>query len=282
MKVYNMNMEYVNRIFNEDCVELMRKMIADDFKVDLILTSPPYNIGAKPIGDKVRKNHVARYDVYIDRRSSEEYRKWCVDLFDSFDKLLSGRGVVLWNVGYGNDGDNESGFNLVWLVIADLIESTNFCVADRIVWKKRCALPNNVSPNKLTRIVEDIFVFCRKREVGDFHVNKKRLGVSVNNQNIYENVFNYIEAVNNDGSNEYNKATFSSELVVKLLKIYAKGNAVVYDPFMGTGTTAVGAKKLGLTYVGSEISRNQCEYAEKRLLFDNDVSRCNKFNCALF
>lgn len=34
---------------------------------------------------------------------------------------------------------------------------------------------------------------------------------------------------------------------------------------MGTGTTAVAAKKMGLKYVGSEISEKQCDYAEKRL-----------------
>lgn len=40
---------------------------------------------------------------------------------------------------------------------------------------------------------------------------------------------------------------------------------VVYDSFMGTGTTAVAAKRLGLKYIGSEISKNQCDYAEKRI-----------------
>lgn len=40
---------------------------------------------------------------------------------------------------------------------------------------------------------------------------------------------------------------------------------VIYDSFMGTGTTAVAAKRLGLKYIGSEISKNQCDYAEKRI-----------------
>lgn len=62
-----------------------------------------------------------------------------------------------------------------------------------------------------------------------------------------------------------NKATYSSELCEKLLSIYAKERMTVYDPFIGTGTTAVAAKKLGMKYIGSEISPKQCSYAESRI-----------------
>ena len=83
---------------------------------------------------------------------------------------------------------------------------------------------------------------------------------------MYENIQNYIEAKNNDESCPYNKATYSSDLCIKLLNIYASNqDAIIYDPFMGTGTTAVACKKLGLNCVGSEISAQQCEWAIKRL-----------------
>ena len=47
-------------------------------------------------------------------------------------------------------------------------------------------------------------------------------------------MYNYIEAANNDGANKLNKATFSTELVLKLLNMYATKDSVVYDSFMGT------------------------------------------------
>ena len=60
----------------------------------------------------------------------------------------------------------------------------------------------------------------------------------------------------------------------------------VYDPFMGSGTTALGCKKLGLNYVGSELSENQCKWAEERLNFDSPVQESESylkfFNDALF
>jgi DNA modification methylase len=70
---------------------------------------------------------------------------------------------------------------------------------------------------------------------------------------------------NNDGSNTLNKATYSSELCEKLLNIYCPTNGLVYDPFMGTGTTAVACKRMDLNCIGSELSEAQCEFANNRL-----------------
>lgn len=83
----------------------------------------------------------------------------------------------------------------------------------------------------------------------------------------YYNVFyNFVEAKNNDQKTpKLNQATYSTELCEQLLNIYATDGYVVYDPYMGTGTTANACKKMGLKYIGSEISKAQCEYAEERL-----------------
>lgn len=154
---------------------------------------------------------------------------------------------------------------LMSLVVADIIRKTDFTLADIIVWKKKSATPNNVSHNKLTRIVEYIYIFCRKSEFLTFKCNKKSLSQRETGQNIYENVFNFITAKNNDESTDLNKATFSTEFVRKLLQIYTKNGDVIYDPFMGTGTTAKACLIENRHYIGSEISKEQCEYAEKRL-----------------
>lgn len=82
---------------------------------------------------------------------------------------------------------------------------------------------------------------------------------------MYENIFNFVEAANNDGPCLLNKATYSSELCEKLLNIYCPPNGFVYDPFMGTGTTAVACEKMDLQWSGSEISVNQVEYANNRI-----------------
>jgi DNA modification methylase len=110
-----------------------------------------------------------------------------------------------------------------------------------------------------------VFVFCRKTEFKTFFCNKKVTSLRKTGQRAYENISNFIEARNNDGTCPYNKATYSSELCEKLLNIYAKENDVVYDPYMGTGTTAIGAIRCNCTFIGSEIDDKQVEYANNRI-----------------
>ena len=110
-----------------------------------------------------------------------------------------------------------------------------------------------------------MFVFCRKDEYKTFQCNKEVSSVAKTGQTFYRPIYNYLEAPNNDGSCILNKATYSSELCEKLLTIYGTENSVVYDPFMGTGTTAVACKRLGFKCYGSEISQQQVEYSLERL-----------------
>lgn len=256
----------LNRIYNEDCFETMAEMPIGQCNV--ILTSPFYNTNKKAGKSRTLQNtsvkagqyEYVRYDTHIDNMTDEEYTEYTVRLFDEFDRILNINGCVLYNISYG--AENTEG---MFKAVNGIITKTNFTIADVICWKKSNALPNNCSSNRLTRIWEFVFVFCRKNELKTFNCNKKISSYRKTGQAAYENVYNYIEAKNNDGSCPYNKATYSTELCEKLLKIYAPIGGVVYDPFMGTGTTAVACKKLGLKYIGSEISRNQCEWAENRI-----------------
>lgn len=249
-----------------DCCDIMDRMIKANFNVDIILTSPPYNTGRPSTSERSRQNYEGRYDIHMDTMTAQEYRDWWVDLFNQFDKILNKNGIVLWQVSYGNDASvNTESIGLMWGGLSDVIDKTNFTIADRIVWKKKSALPNNVSPNKLTRITEDVYVFCRKSEIKTFNANKEVASVRKTGQKNYKNIFNFIEAPNNDGKCDLNKATYSSDLCMQLLNIYAKGDSVIYDPFMGTGTTGIACAKLGLECYGSELSEAQVEYSKERL-----------------
>ena len=255
----------INKIYNEKCSVTLKRMIADGQKIDLILTSPPYN-NSRPINsERALREHEGRYDVHIDAMSVEEYNRGITSLFNKFDKVLVENGVVLWNVSYGSDTSNPESLGQVWLSIADIIQNSPFTTVDRLIWKKSSALPNNTSPNKLTRIVEDVFVFARKSEIKTFNAYKEVAKVRDNGQQYFKNYFNFFEAKNNDGSCPFNKATYSSDMCLKLFEIYAKEGMTVYDPFMGSGTTAVACVKKGMNYLGSEISENQVKFAEDRI-----------------
>lgn len=254
------------KIYNEDCFDTMARM--PDGVINVILTSPFYNTNKKAgknstLSDSSKVGggyEYIRYDVHVDNMTNEEYSRYTVNLFNEFNRILKSNGSILYNISYGAE-NTEGMFNAINAIITE----TNFTIADVIIWKKKTAIPNNCSSNRLTRITEFVFVFCRKTELKTFYCNKKVVSIRKNGQKMYENITNFVEARNNDGPCPYNKATYSSELCEKLLKIYAPDNAVVYDPFYGSGTTLVACKRLGLSGIGSEISKNQCYFANERL-----------------
>lgn len=260
----------LNKIYNEDCIITMNNMKANDIKADVILTSPPYNTSRGVSTKKEVAEHKSKYGDFKDNLPNDEYRAFMVNVVNHCDKVLKDNGVFLLNLSYASSHDIDSRCSDMIRLMYDIIDKTSFDIADIITWKKKSALPNNRSKNKLTRIVEYIFVLCRKDEYMTFESNKQMTSyIPEKNLKYYENIFNFIDAKNNDGTCPHNKATYSTELCEKLLNIYAKPNSLIYDPFMGTGTTAVACKKLGHTYLGSELSHDQCKWAENRLLTEN-------------
>lgn len=248
-------------LYNEDCFITMGNMAKNNIKVNVILTSPPYNTARPVKTQKAIDTYNNRYDIYIDAKTTEEYADWTLNLFEKYDKVLKPNGIVLYNISYGSERPDD-----MWSAIAKLISDSNFMIAEQIIWKKKSALPNNTSPNKLTRICEPVFVFCRKNEYKTYQANKKVKSIRKDTgQKYYENIFNYIEAPNNDGPNKLNKATFSTDLCKQLLEMYSKEGDTVYDSFMGTGTTAVACKKMNINCIGSELSTAQYEFSLKRL-----------------
>lgn len=267
------------QIYNEDCLVTMQSIPVGQF--DLIITSPPYNTNKKAGKVRTTKNttvkdsqyQYVRYDSYIDNIPNDQYAKWTANLFNEFDRVLNIGGVVLYNLSYGSE-NTEAMFKAITAVI----DQTPFTIADVIVWKKHSALPNSCSSNRLTRVCEFIYVFCRKTELMTFNCNKDKKTKRPNGQQMYANIPNIITAANNDGANPLNKATYSTELVSKLLEIYGTPGSWVYDPFMGTGTTAVACYRHGFNCIGSELSKDQTEYAIKRIEEEKSQLRFDIFN----
>lgn len=202
-----------------------------------------------------------RYDVYKDWLSEDEYLTFTRDIFLNFDKILKENKIVLYNFSYSIENPS-----LPYKIVNHIEQHTPFILVDTIIWKKKNGMPFPANKRRLSRNWEFVFVFCRKKEIDTFDVYKPITKInSKTKQAYYEVNYNFIEAKNNDGATKCNQATFSSELVCKLLSLYTNKGSVVYDPFMGTGTTAIGAIKNECYFVGSEISKNQVVFAENRI-----------------
>ncbi len=258
-------------LYNGDCIEVMDSLDAES--VDIVITSPPYGTCRNETFSKEsnqKRKYNMRYDEFVEDRTPQEYCDWTVSVFNSMERVLKKNRVVLYNFGLGNDGHTEYTAYDWFKAVTEICERTPFGVADLLMWKKKSALPNNVSPNKATRIAEPVIVFCRKDEMMTFTANKKVTGeFPKTGQKLYAPFYNIFEARNNDGSTELNKATYSTQFVDVLVDLYCPDESreewTVLDPFSGTGTTGLSAVAKGMKYIGIELSGQQCEYTVSRL-----------------
>lgn len=241
-------------LYNGDCIEVMNYLSDSGVKVNKVITSPPY--GVRRVSDSHGNQY---YDQYSDV-AMKDYVDWSVDIFKCYDRILAKDGCVLYNMSYGHENTE-----LMSLTVSAILQNTNFTLADILIWKKKTAEPNNVSPNKFTRICEFVYVFCRREDFETFTTNKKIKSYSNTGQAYYENVYGFFEANNNDNTTSINKCTFSTDFVYNLLRMYVKDSDLVLDNFSGTGTTCFACKSRNIKCIGIELSEQQCNYSVDRL-----------------
>lgn len=233
-----------NILLNENNLETMKKL--SDSSISGIITSPPYNITSK------------RKDVYynngysdIDGLTEEEYLRIRLNEFMQFSRILEDTGVICYNISYHNENPV-----LPTLLMSKIHKETDLTIADIITWKKSTAIPFQTSPTKLSRVCELVYVIVKKDFLHEFKTNKQISKINEKTgQKFYKNYTNLIEAKNNDGIQCKLKASFSEDFVIKLLDIYFPEQSLVYDPFMGIGTTARACKKTNRNYLGSELDK---------------------------
>jgi site-specific DNA-methyltransferase (adenine-specific) len=235
----------LNKIYNEGNLITMGN-IPDKF-ISGIITSPPYNIATKR-NDYYYNNGYSE----IDNLSEDSYLKIRINEFKEFQRILKDDGVICYNISYHNENPI-----LPQLLIADVHKQTDLTIADIISWKKKSSLPFQTSPTKLSRIVELIYVIVKKDKLHTFKTNKVVSKINEKTgQKFYKNYTNIIEAKNNDGFKTNLKSSYSSDLVEKLINIYFPEESIIYDPFMGIGTTAKGCINTNRNFIGSEIDIN--------------------------
>ena len=249
----------INNIFNENNIITMSKM-PENF-IDGIITSPPYNIGRNP---NHRRTDQIDYNLYIenvDDLTENEYLKIRMIEFKEFERILKDVGVICYNMSYSKENPM-----LPSILLNMIHDETNLTLADIISWKKNSANPFQTSPNKLTRITELIYIIVNKNYLHTFKANKEISKINERTgQKFYKNYTNLIEAKNNDRFKTKLKAVYSSDLIEKLIHIYFPKNSLIYDPFMGIGTTAKGCLNMDCKYIGSELVKEFYEDSIKNL-----------------
>lgn len=235
-----------NTIFNQDCLKTMKRM--EDSSIDLVVTSPPYNMNLRISNGKyhsrqVTKELTTKYSDFSDNLPIEEFYKLHLQILK---ELIRVSDLVFYNIQIVT-GSKRAFFK----IIGDL----NEYLKDIIVWDKGHGQPA-IGEKVLNRQSELILVFEKDYPVSRQFRKKGKFK---------RGTLNDVWRISRELSKLDHGAVFPEALVEEILKNFSDKGDIIYDPFMGSGTTAVVAKKLERFFIGSEISKSYVEYARKRL-----------------
>jgi|TARA_R100000808_G_scaffold5546_1_gene16808 site-specific DNA-methyltransferase (adenine-specific)/modification methylase len=234
-------------IYNQDCLTTMSSM--DDKSVDVVVTSPPYNMNLRISNGKycsrqIVKEFSTKYENFDDNLPLEEYNKLHSAILR---ELLRVSELVFYNVQIVT-GSKRSVFKM----IGDFADN----LKEIIVWDKGHAQPA-MHPQVLNRATELILVF-----ENDYPISRKFRKKGRFDRGTLDDIWRIKRSRSKHNGHA---ATFPEELVEKILLNFSDRGDTIYDPFMGTGTTGVVAKKLGRKFIGSEISKDFIDTAKERI-----------------
>tara|TARA_R100000951_G_scaffold106131_1_gene100484 strand:+ start:128 stop:1036 length:909 start_codon:yes stop_codon:yes gene_type:complete len=241
----------MNEIYCGDTCETMGKL--KDGTIDLILTSPPYLASIR----KDNHKYPGAKDKVKDNQSVEDYLDWMSEVFQQYERVLKDDGVIAFNFSYTTFNPS-----LPYELINRVFQDTGLKIYDTLAWKKRSAVPLSGHPNRMTRIVEMVYIFAKTPK---FKANKIVKSVSKTGQKYFTAYYNFLEAKNNDGKVEGHEATFSSDFAEYFIDLYTKEGEIVLDNFVGTGTTPYAAAKMNRKYIGIDLVEDYCEYSRDRV-----------------
>lgn len=235
-------------LFNEDCLKTMERM--QENEVDYCLTSPPYNYNLRIHTGKYTKrsvNEKTKYDgSFKDALTMDEYFDWQKQVIEQM--LRISKGLVFYNIQMitGNK-----------VALMKLLGHFAEQVKEIIIWDKVHSEPA-MSERVLNSEFEFVIVFDKNNAISrQFEVCHFERGTMANLLRIKKNSGNDAAEIHN--------AAFPRPLPYKLIKTFTNETDVIYDPFMGTGTTGLVCLELKRKFVGSEINKSYFDLSTQRL-----------------
>lgn len=238
----------LNKIYNENCLDTMSRM--KDNSIDLTITSPPY--------DNLRD-----YNSY-----SFEFESIAKQLF----RVTKEGGVVVWIVSDATLNGSETGTSFKQALY---FKECGFNLHDTMIWNKKTFTATGSLRVRYAPVFEYMFVFS-KGKPKTFNPIKDRKNKTFNRTFATSTVrqkdgstkkISNVKAIKEFGQRHNiwsvstskpfgnHPATFPKELVKDHIISWSNEGDIVYDPFMGSGTTALSCVINKREYIGSEISK---------------------------
>ena len=242
-------------IYTENCLDTMAKMA--DETIDLVVTSPPYD-------------NLRTYNGY-----SFEFESVAKELF----RITKQGGVVVWVVGDATIKGSETGTSFRQALY---FKEVGFNLHDTMIYAKNNPIP--LTHNRYEQQFEYMFVFAKNKpksfnpimksnkysggstgkyyqSATDNETSPANTKKPIRNNSIENNIWYF--SVGKSGINH--PAVFPEQLANDHIITWSNGGDLVYDPFMGSGTTAIAAIKNNRDWIGSEISDKYVAIANDRI-----------------
>lgn len=233
----------LGKLYHGDCLDILPQ-ITD--KIDLCVTSPPYNTG----GSSINKSIGQYYDVYSDNMNDDDYLVFNINVISNLIKMSR---YVCYNMQMLTK--NKS-------TIIELLYHFKNNLKDIFIWKKQAVA--QIVKGKMATGYENVYIFGKDNSmVFDYN--------NFPDNNYVPNIRTYTKK----DKIKCHHATFPVDLPDYFIGNLTKKGDVILDPFMGSGTTAVACEKLGRKWIGIEMSKNYCDETIRRFEIERTQ---NKFD----
>jgi len=224
----------LNRIYNENNLQTMSKM--PDCFIDLTITSPPYNLGKK---HHTGNNVFNSYDEYIDDLPENEYQEQQITMLNELFRVTKDGGSVMYN----HKNRIRKGKQITpyeWIL------KTYWTIKQEIVWFNGS---QNFDKIRFYPMTERIYWLSKGTETN------------------FRNEINSHDLITDNpiGTGKEHKRAFPVKLAQRFIICFPDAK-IIYDPYMGSGTTAIASIDEKRQYIGSEISKLYFDYANERIL----------------
>jgi len=246
--------KFLNKIINGNALRILKTIPSKTF--DLVFADPPYNL---QIGKKLKRPDDSKVNGVNDKwdqfKSFEDYDNFCKEWLGECKRVLKHHGAI-WVIG--------SYHNI--FRIGYHIQNTGYWILNDVIWKKNNPMPN-FRGTRFTNAHETL-IWASKNKNSKYTFNYQSLKCLNDDLQMRSDwtlpICNGSERIKKNGKKVHSTQKPESILHRVLLASTNKGD-FVFDPFLGTGTTAVVAKKMGRNYFGIEKEKKYFKTAKQRL-----------------
>lgn len=243
-----------NIIWHGDCIDVMKGF--PDHSVDIIFADPPYNLQLSKVLKRPDDSKVEGVNDQWDRFANfSEYDTFTRNWIEQSQRVLKKDGTI-WVIG---------SYHNIYRV-GSILQDHGFWILNDIIWHKTNPMPN-FRGTRFTNAHETM-LWCTKEKSASYKFNYEAMKNLNEGLQMRSDWFLPIcrgkERVTIDGQKAHSTQKPEALLYRVLLASTVPGDTVL-DPFFGSGTTGVVAKRLGRNYIGIEREENYIKIAKERI-----------------